>query len=117
MVILPAGKQAIGCKWMFINLVGSISRLKARLVAKGYAQTYGMDYHDTFSPVAKLISLRLLISLAATFDWPLHQLDIKNAFLNGDLQEKVYIEQPPSFVAQGEYAKVCRQGKSLNGMK
>ena len=80
---LPPRKWAIGCKWVFavkVNPDGSIARLKARLVAKGYAQTYGVDYSDTFSPVAKLASVRLFISLAATHDWPLHQLDIKMLF-------------------------------------
>lgn len=80
---------------------GSLARLKARLVAKGYAQVYGVDYFHTFSPVAKISSIRLLISLASSFHWPLHQLDVKNAFLHGDLHETVYMEQPPCFVAQG----------------
>ena len=98
------------------NPNGSVARLKARLVAKGYAQTYGVDYSDTFSLVAKLTSGRLFISLAASYDEDLHQLDIKNAFLHGDLQENVYM-QPSRFVAQGEIGKVCRLRKSLYGLK
>nr|GEV76856.1 retrovirus-related Pol polyprotein from transposon TNT 1-94 [Tanacetum cinerariifolium] len=100
---LPIYKKAIGCKWVFsvkLNPDGLIARLKARLVAKGYAQTYGINYFETFSPVTKISSVWLFISLAATYDWPLHQLDVKNAFLHGDLEEEVYMEQPSGFVAQ-----------------
>ena len=75
-----------------VNSDGSVARLKVHLVAKGYAQTYEVDYSDTFSPVAKLTSIRVFISMAVTHHWPLHQLDIKNAFLYGDLQEEVYME-------------------------
>jgi len=120
LVDLPVRKQTIGCKWVYVvkvNPDGSVARLKSHLVAKGYAQTYRVDYSDTFSPVAKLASIRLFMSIAATNDWPLHQLDIKNAFLHGDLKEKVYMEQPPGFVAQGESSKVCRLRKSLYGLK
>ena len=114
LVQLPASKKAIGCCRVFIDMVnpnGSIARLKARLVAKGYAQTYGVDYSDTFSHVAKMTSVRLFISLAATYNWDLHQLNIKNAFLHDGFQEEMYIEQPPGFVAQGEIKKVCRLRK------
>ena len=76
-----------------------------------------MDYSDTFSSVAKMTYVRLFISLAATHNWDLHQLDIKNAFLHGDLQEKVYMEHPLGFVAQMEIGKVCRLRKSLYGLK
>lgn len=120
LVELPVGKKAIGCKWVFtvkVNPDGSMARLKARLVAKGYAQTYGVDYSKTFSPVAKVSSIRLFISLAATYDWTLHQLDVKNAFLHGDLHEEVYMEQQLGFVAQGEYGRVCKLRKSLYGLK
>ena len=91
---LPTDKKAIGCRWVFVvkfNPDGSIARLKTRLVAKGYAQTYGVDYSDTFSLVAKLTSIHLFISLAASYDYDLHQLDIRNAFLHRDLQEEVYM--------------------------
>ena len=84
-----------------VNPDGSITRLKARHVAKGYAQTYDVDYSDTFSPVAKMTFVRLFISLATTYHWDLHQLDIKNVFLHDDLQEEVYIEQPPSLLLRG----------------
>ncbi|GKF14168.1 retrovirus-related pol polyprotein from transposon TNT 1-94, partial [Tanacetum coccineum] len=79
-----------------MNPDGSITRLKARLAAKGYAQTYAIYYSETFSPVTKISSIRLFISLAATYDWALHQLDVKNAFLHDDLQEEVYMDPPLS---------------------
>ena len=94
-----------------------MDRLKARLVAKGYTQTYGVDYFETFSPVARLNSVRLLISMVVNLDWPLYQLDVKNAFLYGDLQEEVYMEQPPGFVGQGESSLVCRLKKAIYGLK
>ena len=103
-VSLPSDKQSIGCKWVFtvkVNPDGSVARLKARLVAKGYAQTYGVDYSETFSPVAKITSVRLFISLAASHDWPLYQLDVKNAFLHGDLSEEVYMEQLLGLLLKG----------------
>ena len=120
LVRLPTGKKAIDCRWVFIvkvNPDGSMARLKARLITKGYAQTYSMDYSNTFSPIAKMTFVRLFISLAATHNWDLHQLDIKNVFLHGDLQEEVYMEQPPRFVAQEEIGRVCRLRKSLYGLK
>jgi transposase InsO family protein len=114
----PAGTSIVGCRWVFTvkqNPDGTVDRLKARLVAKGFTQTYGLDYTETFSPVAKLNSIRIIISLATNLDWPLHQLDVKNAFLHGDLTETVYMTQPPGFESKGEC--VCHLKKSIYGLK
>ena len=95
LVPLLTRKKAIGYCWVFavmFNPDGSVARLKACLVAKGYAQTYDVNYSDTFSHVAKLTYVCLFISLAASYDWDLHDLDIKNVLLHGDLQEEVYME-------------------------
>ncbi|GJX55622.1 retrovirus-related pol polyprotein from transposon TNT 1-94 [Tanacetum coccineum] len=100
-----------------MNLDGLIARLKDHLVAKCYAQTYGIDYSKTFLPVANISSIRFFISLAATYEWALHQLDVKNSFLRRDLEEEVYMELPPGFVAQGEYGRVCKLKKALYGLK
>jgi hypothetical protein len=117
---LPSGKQTVGCCWVYTikDLPdGSVERLKVQLVAKGYMQTYGVDYLETFSPVAHLNSVRILLSVAVSCSWPLYQLDIKNTFLHGDLKEEVYIDQPPGYVVAGSEHLVCRLQKALYGLK
>ena len=87
------------------------------MVAKGYTQTYGIDYDETFTPVTKMNSVRTLISCAANFGWDLFQLDVKNAFLHGELQEEVYMDVPPGFATAQTVGKVCQLRRSLYGLK
>ena len=96
---------------------GSIERYKARLVAKGFTQTYGIDYQETFTPIAKIISIRVLMSLAVNSNWPLHQLDVKNVFLNGDLVEEVFMSPSLGFEESFGDGKVCKLKISLYGLK
>ena len=94
---------------------GSVERCKARLVAKGFTQEYGIDYEETFALVARLTSVRCLIAMVAVCRWPLYQIDVKNAFLNGDIYEEMYMQPPPSYTYSG--SQVCRLRHALYGLK
>ncbi|KAK2454628.1 putative mitochondrial protein [Trifolium repens] len=119
LVPLPPHRKAIGCKWVFRtkeNADGSINKFKARLVAKGFHQVQGFDFNETFSPVVKPVTIRLILSLAISYKWPLKQLDINNAFLNGNLDEEVYMTQPQGFEST-DSSLVCKLQKALYGLK
>jgi len=119
LVPLPPNREAIGCKWVFRlkeNPDGTINKYKARLVAKGFHQKAGFDYTETFSPVVKPVTVRIILTLAVTNQWSLQQLDINNAFLNGYLTEEVYMVQPPGF-EQTDPSLVCKLNKALYGLK
>ena len=98
------------------NIDGTLERYKAQLVAKSYTQTYGINYLETFAPMAKMTTVRVLLSLARCYGWELMQLDVKNVFLHGDLEKKVFMNSPPSFPNEG-LGYVCRLKKVLYGLK
>jgi len=118
---LPKGKKAIGCKWVYAKKDGFPDkkdvRYKARLVAKGYAQKEGIDYNEVFSPVVKHSSIRILLALVAQLNMELVQLDVKTAFLHGDLEEEIYMTQPEGFKVAGKEKLVCKLKRSLYGLK
>ncbi|CAL2227819.1 unnamed protein product [Prunus armeniaca] len=120
LVPLPHGKKTVGYRWIYavkLKAYGSIERYKARLVVKGYTQRYGIDYQQTFAPVAKIKTIRVLLSLAVNLDWPLHQFDVKNASLHGDLEEEVHMDLPPGCnLARDKENQVCKPKKSLYGL-
>lgn len=119
-VELPKGKKAVGCKWVYTlkyKTDGNLERYKARLVAKGFTQTFGIDYEETFAPVAKMNTIRILFSLSANLGWCMQQYDVKNAFLHGELEEEVYMDPPPGFNHSLLPNQVCRLKKTLYGLK
>lgn len=120
LVDLPVGVKPIGLKWVFKikhNSDGSVNKHKARLVAKGYVQRHGIDYDEVFAHVARIETVRFIIALAASKGWEIHHLDVKTAFLHGELKEEVYVTQPEGFISLGNEDKVYRLHKALYGLK
>ena len=118
LVDLPLNKSVVGCKWVYkikTHIDGSIDRYKARLVAKGFTQEYGIDYEETFFPVAHLTSVCSLIAIATVKQWKIFYMDVKNVFLNGNLLEEVYMQPPPRHDHPPN--KVYRLRKTLYGLK
>jgi len=120
LVHLPDGHKTIECKWIYkkkIDMDGNVHIYKARLVAKGFRQVQGVDYEETFSPVVMLKSIRIILAIAAYFDYEIWQMDVKTAFLNGNLAEDVYMMQPEGFVDPKNAGKVCKLRKAMYGLK
>ncbi|KAK8665472.1 hypothetical protein V6N13_005639 [Hibiscus sabdariffa] len=116
----PEGIKPIGCKWFFkrkTDMDGNVQTYKWRLVVKGYRQIHGIDYDETFSPVAMFKSIRILLAIAAFHDYEIWQMDVKTAFLNGKLEEDVYMTQPEGFVTPKNVGKVCKLQNSIYGLK
>ncbi|KAH9704345.1 hypothetical protein KPL70_011418 [Citrus sinensis] len=120
LVEAPNGVKPIGCKWIYKRkrgVEGRVETFKARLVAKGFTQKEGIDYEETFSPVAMLKSIRILLSIAAVLDYEIWQMDVKTAFLNGHLEENIYMQQPDGFIQRGQEHMVCKLQRSIYGLK
>ena len=115
---LPPGKSVVGCKWIYkikTRSDRSIEHYKARLVAKSFTQEYGIDYEETFAPVARISSVHALLAVAAARKWDLFQMDVKNAFLNGNLSEEVYMQPPLGLSVESN--KVCHLRRALYDLK
>ena len=114
------GRNLIDCKWVYKikkKSDGTMDRFKARLVAKGFKQRYGIDYEDTFIPVVKIATVRIVLSIAVSRGWCLRQLDVQNTFLHGVLEEEVYMRQPPGFENEAAPHLVCKLDKAIYGLK
>ena len=112
-------EKFVRCKWVYKTKFGpdgKVDKHKVHLVAKGFSQVEGIDYIETFSPVAKMNSIRLVLSLATSLKWEVHQMDVKSTILHGDLREKIYMEQPPGFIQNDSSLVFCLR-KSLYGLK
>lgn len=113
------GVVPIGCRWVYkikLKSDGTVERFKARLVAKDYNQQHGIDFHDTFSPTAKIVTIRCLLSIAVVNRWQLHQMDVSNVFLQGDLDEDIFMSLPQGYKVEGNN-KVWKLRKSIYGLK
>jgi hypothetical protein len=118
LVLLPLGRKLVRCKWFYrtkSTTDGQVSRYKARLVTKGFQQVHGIDYNETFAPVAKMDSIHSTLAITTTRGWEVHYMDVNNAFLHEDILEDIYMEQPPGFIQDSSL--VCRLKKSLFGLK
>lgn len=120
LVSLLSGRKAVGSRWVFKlkkDAAGNVSRYKARLVARGYSQQCGVDFDKMFAPVTNQTTLRALLAIASTEGIALKHLDVKTAYLNGNLEEEVFMKQPPGFTEPGRKHLVCRLKKSIYGLK
>ena len=118
MVDLPHGQSIVGCRWVYkikTKVDEFVERYKPHLVSKGFTQEYGVDYEKTFAPIAHVTSVRYLIAVAAVHRLPFYQMDVKNAFCNGDLQEEVYMQPPPGYPHSS--SQVCCLRRALYGLK
>ena len=118
LVSLPKGRKALPNKWVYkVKKIEGKPKYKARLVAKGYAQKEGIDFQEVFSPVVKMTTLRVLFALTAMLNLELYQMDVKIAFLHGDIDEEIYMKQPEGFVVPNKEHLVCKLKRSLYGLK
>ena len=119
-VLRPEGKYVVTSKWIYKikhAADGSIEKYKAIFMARGFSQKEGIDYEETFAPIARYTSIRSVLALAAVMKWKIHQMDVKTAFLNGVVEEKVYVEHPPGFETHDGESHVCKLKKALYGLK
>ncbi|KAL0448963.1 UNVERIFIED_CONTAM: Retrovirus-related Pol polyprotein from transposon RE2 [Sesamum latifolium] len=116
----PKGFKHIRCKWVYkrkLGADGEVTTFKARLVAKGYTKRLGVDFEETYSPVVMAKSIRILLAICTYYDYAIWQMDVKTAFLNGFIEEEIYMDQSVDFISKGEEQKICRLHKSIYGLK
>ncbi|KAL0440045.1 UNVERIFIED_CONTAM: hypothetical protein Slati_2487500 [Sesamum latifolium] len=116
----PKGIKCVGCKWVYkrkLGADGEVTVFKARLVKKGYTQRPGVDFEETYSPIAMAKSILILLAIVAWYDYEIWQMDVKTAFLNSFIEEEIYMDQPEGFTSVGEEQKVCRLQRSIYGLQ